>query len=69
MAGLTEDDGVRPTQDGIGIAKDIWLVGAGLTVEHLGEHPDPYWANFPNLPERTRATIPMTFSIMARKPG
>ena len=45
------------------------LVGAGLTVEHLGEHPDPYWANFPNLPERTRATIPMTFSIMARKPG
>lgn len=34
--GLTEDDGVRPTQDGIGIAKDIWLVGAGLTLVASG---------------------------------
>ena len=30
--GLTEEDGIRPTQDGIGIAKDIWLVGVGSTL-------------------------------------
>ena len=31
--GLTEEGSkVKPSQDGIGIAKDIWLVGAGLTL-------------------------------------
>ncbi|NYG57169.1 hypothetical protein BJ980_000092 [Nocardioides daedukensis] len=30
--GMTDDSGVRPTQDGTAIAKDIWLVGAGLTL-------------------------------------
>ena len=30
--GLTEEDGIRPTQDGIGIAKDVWLVGVGTTL-------------------------------------
>ena len=30
--GLTEEDGIRPTQDGIGIAKDVWLVGIGSTL-------------------------------------
>lgn len=30
--GLTQEDGIRPTPDGIGIAKDVWLVGAGLTL-------------------------------------
>ncbi|WP_202879641.1 hypothetical protein [Serinicoccus kebangsaanensis] len=30
--GMTEEDGVRPTAEGTPIAKDIWLVGAGLTL-------------------------------------
>ena len=30
--GLREEGSIRPTQDGIGIAKDVWLVGAGLTL-------------------------------------
>ncbi|UFU04008.1 DoxX family membrane protein [Ruania suaedae] len=30
--GLTESDGVRPTQDGIGMAKDIFLLGIGLAL-------------------------------------
>lgn len=34
--GLTEEGSVRPSQDGIGIAKDIWLVGAGLTLVASG---------------------------------
>ena len=28
--GMTEPDGLRPTQAGVGLAKDVWLVGAGL---------------------------------------
>ncbi len=35
--GLTaEGSKVRPSQDGVGIAKDIWLVGAGLTLVASG---------------------------------
>lgn len=30
--GMTMADGIRPTQDGISLAKDTWLVGAGLTL-------------------------------------
>ena len=30
--GLTEEGSIRPTQDGIGIAKDVWLVGVGSTL-------------------------------------
>ena len=30
--GLREEGSIRPTQDGVGIAKDVWLVGVGLTL-------------------------------------
>ncbi|MET8086088.1 hypothetical protein [Micromonospora sp. NPDC005237] len=30
--GMREPGSVRPTQQGAGLAKDIWLVGAGLTL-------------------------------------
>ncbi|WP_110183493.1 hypothetical protein [Nocardioides solisilvae] len=30
--GMTLDDGIRPSQEGIGVAKDVWLVGAGATL-------------------------------------
>lgn len=42
--------------------------GGGLTIEYLGEHADPYWNNFPHIPCKLRGRIPMTFSIMARRP-
>ncbi len=29
---LTEDDGIRPTQDGIAVAKDSWMVAIGLAL-------------------------------------
>ena len=29
---MTLDDGIRPSQEGIPVAKDVWLVGAGLTL-------------------------------------
>ena len=30
--GMREEGGLRPTQEGIGLAKDTWLVGAGITL-------------------------------------
>lgn len=44
------------------------LVKAGLVVEYLGEHPDEYWSAFPKLNAQDKSKIPMTFSIVARKP-
>ncbi len=29
---MTMDDGIRPSQEGTAVAKDVWLVGAGLTL-------------------------------------
>lgn len=30
--GMTQEDGIRPTSEGAATAKDVWLVGAGLTL-------------------------------------
>ncbi len=30
--GMTQEDGIRPTSEGVATAKDVWLVGAGLTL-------------------------------------
>jgi len=30
--GMTESDGIRPTQDGTAIAKDVWMLGTGLAL-------------------------------------
>lgn len=40
----------------------------GLVIEHLGEHPDQYWHNLPNLRSELVGRIPITFSLMARRP-
>ena len=45
------------------------LSGAELVVEHFGEHEDGYWNEFPNLPNRVRASLPLTYSFVARKPS
>ncbi|HMN60208.1 MAG TPA: class I SAM-dependent methyltransferase, partial [Anaerolinea sp.] len=44
------------------------LTRAGLVVEHFGEHPEPYWEEFPNLKPELLSMIPSTFSMLARKP-
>lgn len=41
---------------------------AGLTVEHFGEHREEYWDGFPLLKPELKARIPMTFSLLARRP-
>ena len=33
---MTLDDGIRPSQEGTSVAKDVWLVGAGLTLLSQG---------------------------------
>ena len=43
------------------------LSSAGLIVEYLGEHPEPYWNVFPNIRPELRGIIPLTFSMLARK--
>ena len=45
------------------------LRGAGLVVEYFGEHRDEYWDGFPKLKPELKATIPMTFSMIARTAG
>ena len=41
----------------------------GLVVEHFGEHEEGFWAEFPSLPDEVRATLPLTYSFVARKPS
>ncbi len=55
----------------------LWTLGdifqalrrVGLTIEYFGEHPEPYWEAFPNLQAEQRGRIPLTFSMMARRPA
>ena len=30
--GMTQEDGIRPTPEGLGMAKDVWMLGAGLAL-------------------------------------
>jgi SAM-dependent methyltransferase len=43
------------------------LVDAGLRVERLEEHPEPFWDQFPNLPPDVVRRIPNSFSLLMRK--
>lgn len=45
------------------------LIGAGLVVERLDEHPDSYWRSFPNMPPDTLRRLPQTFSLLMRRPA
>lgn len=56
--------------EGLWTIADIFqaLVTAGLLVEYLGEHPDEYWPAFTKLAEQEKVKLPMTFSMIAKKP-
>lgn len=43
------------------------LLQAGLTLERMGEYPDPYWEQFPNLPEELARRLPHTLALRMRK--
>jgi SAM-dependent methyltransferase len=44
-------------------------LGADLRVEKLGEHHDEYWDPLPHVPRERRRGIPLTFSLLARRPS
>ncbi len=44
------------------------LCSAGLVIISLGEHAEDYWDSLPHLSPEQKRLIPLTFSIMARKP-
>ena len=43
------------------------LIDAGLRLERFEEHPDPYWEQFPNMPEEMSRRVPQTYSLLMRK--
>ena len=47
--GMRQKGSIRPTPDGIGLAKDVWLLGAGLTLL-LDRNPKPKPTEDPELP-------------------
>jgi SAM-dependent methyltransferase len=67
----------KPTEQHAAMFERLWPISmvfhalrhAGLVIDHLGEHPETYWCTFPNLRRELRGQIPMTFSMMARRPG
>jgi hypothetical protein len=41
---MTREDGIRPTQQGTPLAKDVWMlgIGVGLMVDALTDRPAPH---------------------------
>ena len=44
------------------------VIGAGLVIEQLHEYPEPFWGQFPNIPDQTLHKLPHTFALLAHKP-
>lgn len=71
------DDALGKPEDLVEKFVRVWTIAdvfsalhrAGLSVEHLGEHPDQYYDPFPALEPKLRGTMPLTFSMLARKPA
>jgi SAM-dependent methyltransferase len=43
------------------------LIRAGLTIEALEEHPDPFWDQFPNMDPDVARRVPQTYSLLAKR--
>ncbi|MBS1708692.1 MAG: class I SAM-dependent methyltransferase [Armatimonadetes bacterium] len=41
---------------------------AGLVLTKMGEHPEPYWNQFPNIPAEELRRLPQTISLLFTKP-
>jgi SAM-dependent methyltransferase len=44
------------------------LIGAGLVLDRLEEHAEPFWSKFPNMPPDTRHVLPHVLLVLAHKP-
>ena len=66
----------RPVEQQSHKFNQVWPVSAvfqslrraGLAIDHFGEHRDEYWDSYPNLRPELRGRVPMTFSMIARRP-
>jgi len=45
------------------------LTGAGLALDALAEHPVDWWGGHADVDPAERGRIPLSFSIVARRPG
>ena len=43
------------------------LIAAGLSIEALMEYPEPFWGQFPHMPDDTLHRLPHAFALLARK--
>ncbi len=43
------------------------LIAAGLVIERLDEYPEPFWGQFPHIPDKALCRLPHTFALMAHK--
>jgi len=44
------------------------IIGAGLVIEQLHEYNEPFWGQFPDIPDETLHRLPHVFALFARKP-
>lgn len=44
------------------------IIGAGLVIDRLEEYPQPFWGQFPHIPDETLHRLPHTFALLAHKP-
>ena len=45
------------------------LLGAGLRLERVAEHPDDWWGGHEDVRPEERGRIPLSFSVLGRLPG
>jgi hypothetical protein len=45
------------------------VIAAGLVLQHLGEHPEPFWDHNSNLTPDMVRRLPHTFTLIARRPS
>lgn len=45
------------------------VAGAGLQIEHLEEHANHFWNQFPDIGSEEMARLPHSYSLLARRPS
>jgi SAM-dependent methyltransferase len=44
------------------------VIGAGLVIQRFDEFAEPFWGQFPHIPQETLCRLPHTFALLAHKP-
>lgn len=43
------------------------IIGAGLVIDRMEEYPEPFWGQFPHIPDETLHCLPHSFALLAHK--